>query len=255
LSGYSLGVSDGEIGKVKDFYFDDKFWTIRYLVMDTGSWLVERKVLISPYAVSGINTDEKVIGTRLTKKQIENSPSWDADKPVSRQYEIDYYGYYGWPAYWYGPYAWGPYYYPYRERQRQPETTSEEQKWDPNLRSSSEVSGYNVQAEDGEIGHVADFIINNETWRVRYLIIDTKSWWPGGEVLLPPQWAKRVSWNDHKVFVTLGRETIKQAPEYDKQKPVSRDYEDRLHRYYKREGYWASEPKMKKQPVFEKNRS
>lgn len=248
LNGYKLGASNGEIGRIKDFYFDDKFWTVRYMVADTGNWLPGRKVLISPHAVISVDQEEKIIHTRLTKKQIEDSPSWDEDKPVSRQYEVDYYRHYGWAGYWYGPYAWGPYFYPPREPQERSEVRSEESQGDPNLRSSNEVSGYVIQAENGEIGHVDDFIIDDETWRIRYMVVDTQNWWPGKEVLVSPQWISRVSWNEHSVFVNLKREAIKQAPEYDKKAPITRDYEDRLHRHYNREGYWTSEP------LFEKTR-
>ena len=116
LKGYKLDSLDGEIGKVKEFYFDDKYWTIRYLVADTGNWLSGRQVLISPYALRAVNKEEQNIAIDLTKKQIEDSPSLDSDKPVSRQFEEYYYGYYGWPMYWYGPYVWGPYPYPYSVR-------------------------------------------------------------------------------------------------------------------------------------------
>ena len=103
-------------GKVNDIYFDDRHWTVRYLVVNTGNWLTGRKVLLAPYALVAVNADEKNIVANLTKKQIEDSPSLDTDKPVSKQFESDYYGYYGWPTYWYGPYSWG--YYPYLERDR-----------------------------------------------------------------------------------------------------------------------------------------
>jgi len=254
LSGYQLGAEDGEIGKIKEFYFDDKYWTIRYLVADAGNWLFGRKVLISPYAITEVNISEKLIHTRLTKQQIKDSPSWDEDKPVSRQFEMNYYGYYGWPGYWYGPYAWGTYDYPYRGTRERPESASEENRGDPNLRSSSEVTGYYIQAEDGTIGHVDDFILDDEAWRIRYLVVDTQNWWTGKEVLVSPQWIKSISWNEHQVFVNLNKETIKQAPEYNKEKPITRDYEDRLHHYYKQEGYWASESRPEKQTTFEKIR-
>ena len=114
LKGYRLHSLDGEIGKVEELYFDDRHWTIRYLVADTGNWLTGREVLVSPYALGDINTGKKDIAINLTKKQIEGSPSLETDKPVSRQFEEDYYSYYGWPLYWDGPYLWGA--YPYVER-------------------------------------------------------------------------------------------------------------------------------------------
>jgi uncharacterized protein YrrD len=239
LKGYKLDSLDGEIGKVKEFYFDDKYWTIRYLVADTGNWLSDRQVLISPYALRAVNKEEQNIAINLTKKQIEDSPPLDSDKPVSRQFEEYYYEYYGWPMYWYGPYAWGPYPYPYLVRDR--ETLKEyqaEKKWDPNLRSTNAVSGYHVQASDGGIGNVEDFIIDEETWTIRYLIINTRNLWPGKMVLVSPRWIKDVSWSDLKVFVNLTREAIRQSPEYTEASLPTRDYEIRLHRYYNSQGYW-----------------
>jgi uncharacterized protein YrrD len=246
LQGYKLDSRDGEIGKVKEFYFDDRHWTIRYLVADTGTWLTDRQVLISPYALLAVNKEEQHISIDLTKKQIEESPSLNSDKPVSRQFEEAYYGYYGWPMYWGGPYTWG--YYPYivRDREKWKEATrAEKASWDPHLRSTHDVSGYHIQADDGEIGHVEDFIIDDETWAIRYLIIDTQNWWPGKKVLVSPQWIERVSWSELKVFVNLTRETIKQSPEYTEGSLLTRDYETALHRHYNRQGYWVDEPVAK----------
>ena len=126
LKGYTLDSLDGEIGKVKEFYFDDQHWTIRYLVADTGNWLTGRQVLISPYALVAVNKEEQHIAIDLTKKQIEDSPSLDSDKPVSRQFEEAYYGYYGWPMYWGGPYMWGAYPYIVRDREKWRESTQGE---------------------------------------------------------------------------------------------------------------------------------
>ena len=248
LGGYKLDSRDGEIGKVKEFYFDDQHWTIRYLVADTGNWLTERQVLISPYALIAVNKEEQHITIDLTKKQIEDSPPLNSDKPVSRQFEQDYYGYYGWPAYWSGPYMWG--YYPYimREREKWRESTPGEKAWDPHLRSTYDVSGHHIQAADGEIGHVEDFVIDDETWAIRYLIIDTRNWWPGKKVLVSPRWIERVSWSESKVFANLTRETIQQSPEYTEESLLTRDYETRLHRHYNRQGYWDDEQAAKEHP-------
>ena len=246
LKGYKLHSRDAEIGKVKEFYFDDQHWTIRYLVADTGNWLLDRQVLISPYALVAVNKEGQYITIDLTKKQIEDSPSLNSDKPVSRQFEGTYYGYYGWPMYWNGPYMWG--YYPYivRDREKWRESTQSEKAWDHHLRSTHDVSGYHIQAADGEIGHVEDFIIDDETWAIRYLIIDTRNWWPGKKVLVSPQWIERVSWSESKVFVNLLRETIKQSPEYTEELLITRDYETRLHRHYNRQGYWVDKVAAKK---------
>ena len=241
LQGYKLAGLDGEIGKVKEFYFDDRYWAIRYLVADTGNWLMERQVLISPYALVSASKEEQHITIDLTKKQIENSPSLISDRPVSRQFEQAYYGYYGWPNYWGGPYMWGPYPNIVRNREKWKQSTQGEKGWDPHLRSTHDVSGHHIQAADGQIGHVEDFIIDDETWAIRYLIIDTRNWWPGKKVLISPQWIDRVSWDESKVFVNIPRKTIEQSPEYTEQSLISRDYETGLHRHYNRQGYWADE--------------
>ncbi len=242
LNSYKLDSLDGEIGKVKEFYFDDRYWTIRYLVADTaGSWLMGRQVLISPYALVAVIKEEQHIAVDLTKIQIERSPSLNSDKPVSHQFEEAYYAFYGWPNYWGGPYMWGVYPNIVRDREKWRESIKDEKSWDPHLRSTHEVSGYHIHASDGEIGHVDDFIIDDETWAIRYLIIDTRNWWPGKKVLISPQWIDRVSWSESKVFVNLSRDTIKQSPEYTEVFLLTRDYETRLHGHYHLQSYWVDE--------------
>lgn len=242
IKGYALHCLDGEIGKVNEFYFDDQHWAIRYLVADTGNWLTGRQVLISPYALAAINDEKQYITVNLTKKQIEDSPSLDSDKPVSRQFEEAYYGYFGWPSYWSGPYMWGLYAQIERDCEKWKKTNPGGKAWDPNLRSTSSVSGHHIQAADGEIGHVEDFIIDDETWAIRYLIVDTQNWWPGKKVLVSPQWIDRVSWNESKVFVNLFRTAVKRSPEYTEDSLLSRNYEIGLHRHYDRKEYWVDDP-------------
>jgi len=198
LEGFKLHGIDGEVGKVKEFYFDDHHWTIRYLVADTGSWIESRKVLISPYALTAVNKEEESITVDLTKEQIEKSPSLDTDKPVSKQFEESYNEYYEWPMYWNGPLVWGAYSNLERSRAKETEVNPGGKPWNPNLRSTSTVSGYNIQASDGEIGHIDDFIIDDLTWEIRYLVIDTVNWWPGKKVLISPRWIERVSWDSRK---------------------------------------------------------
>jgi hypothetical protein len=241
LKGYKLHSLDGDIGKVKEFYFDDRHWTVRYLVADTGNWLTGRQVLISPYALNGVIKSEKHLSVDLTKKQIENSPSLDSHKPVSRQFEDDYYGYYGWPTYWSGSSIWGDYPYIERNRNKWGEFTKGAKVSDRHLRSTHEVTGYHLQALDGEIGHIEDFIIDDETWAIRYLIINTGNWWPGKQVLVSPHWIERVRWSESKVFFDLSRDTIKESPEYTEESLITREYEIGLHRHYDRPSYWIDE--------------
>jgi len=236
---FKLRTRDGDIGKAKEFYFDDKHWTVRYLVADTGGWLSGRRVLISPYALEPALEGERVLPVDLTQKQIEDSPSLASDKPVSRQFELAYYGHYGYPMYWGGPFSWGTYPFLVRDRKKWKTSGQGEKAWDIHLRSTDAVRGHNIQALDGEIGHVEDFIIDDETWAIRYLIVDTKNWWPGKHVLISPQWIERDSWEESKVIINLPRETIKQSPEYTGDSLLTRDYETGLHRHYQREGYWS----------------
>ena len=242
LRGYKLHSLDGEIGKVEEFYFDDKHWAIRYLVANTGNWLTGREVLISPYALRDVNKEKQDIFINLTKKQIEDSPSLETDKPVSRQFEEKYSGYYGWPPYWGGPYMWGAYAYVERDQEKWKEVNPGGKAWDAHLRSTRTVSTYNLQTTDGDLGHVGDFVIDDRTWAIRYLIVDRRNWWPGKKVLISPQWIDRVSWTESKVFVNLSREAIKESPEYTEESLLSRDYEIKLHQHYNRQGYWVDEP-------------
>ena len=245
LKGYTLDGLDGDIGKVKEFYFDDLHWTIRYLVANTGNWLTDKQVLISPHALASVDREDQNIAINLTKKQIEDSPPLDSDKPVSRQFEEVYYGYYGWPVYWGGPYMWGSYPYIVNNPDEWRESTQGEKAWDSHLRSTNDVSGHHIQASDGDIGHVEDFIIDDETWAIRYLVIDTRNWWPGKKVLVATQWIESVSWSELKVFVNLTREAIRQSPEYTEESLLTRDYEALLHGHYAHQGYWVDEQAAK----------
>lgn len=242
LRGYTLKSLDGDLGKVEEFYFDDKYWTIRYLIADTGGWLTGRQVLISPYSLESVNRDTEQISINLSKKQIESSPSLITNKPVSQQFEMDYFGYYGFPIYWGGPYMWGYNSEIVRNAKEWNKVAQEKKTWDPHLRSTIELDGYHIQANDDEIGHVEDFIVDDETWAIRYLVVDTKNWWAGKKVLVSTRWIEKISWKESKVFANLSRENIKQAPQYTEKTKLTRDYETKLHRHYNQQGYWSDEP-------------
>jgi uncharacterized protein YrrD len=241
LENFLLKSLDGEIGEVEEFYFDDKHWAIRYLVANTGNWLTGREILISPHAILSVKKDEQQILIDLTKKQIEESPSLDHAKSLSRQFEETYYSYYGWPVYWGGPYMWGL--YPYIERNREKNKTNIHaiKNDDPNLRRMRDVGGSHLQGTDGEIGSVEDFIIDDQIWSIRYLVINTSNWWFGKKVLISPKWIDRVSWVESKVFLNLTRDEIRQSPEYTGETMLTREYEIELHQHYNRQGYWVEE--------------
>ncbi|MFO1498811.1 MAG: PRC-barrel domain-containing protein [Verrucomicrobiota bacterium] len=244
IRGYRLGATDGEIGKVEDFFFDDRTWAIRYLVADTGYWLSDRLVLISPHALKQVDDENSVVSVSLGRQQIESSPPITADQPVSRQYEQEYFKYYGWPGYWTGPSLWGPGPYPlYFAPLPPPSMINETQPEpaNPHLRSVKELVGYHIQARDGEIGHVADLVVEDATWAIRYLVVDTRNWLPGKKVLVAPPWIENVSWERSMVVADLPRALIEQAPPYDSEALLTRDYEVSLFKHYSREGYWGAE--------------
>jgi len=246
LHGFTVGATDGDIGTVQDSYFDDVSFTVRYLVVDTGGWLTGRKVLLSPIAVRTMDWAAKRLTAALTKAQVEQSPTIDTEKPVSRQHETAYHGYYGYTPYWAGAYLWGAYPFPIPGRPRGAAELAREQRWDwaakeradPHLRSARAVTGYHLQATDGDIGHVADFLVDDQAWAIRYLPVDTTNWWPGKKVLVAPAWITRVDWGTSKVHVTVTRAQIQTSPEYDPARAVDRAYEMQLHDHYGVPRYW-----------------
>jgi len=260
LEGFAIRATDGTVGHVKDFYFDDKSWAVRYLVVETGSWLSSRKVLISPIAVDHPDWGGRVMPVSITREQVKNSPDIDTDKPVSRQHEMQYLGYYGYPYYWAGNGLWGDGAYPgmllmglgeggsdaaYRHAQAEDSranTADEERRdADPHLRSGNSLMTYHVEASDGGIGHVQGLLLDDDTWAIRYFVVDTSNWWLGHQVLVAPRWIHDISWADSTVSVNLTQQAVKDAPPYNSAVPLNRDQEMGLHRHHGRAGYWAEE--------------
>jgi hypothetical protein len=264
LEGYTIRATDGDIGHVNDFYFEDDRWVVRYLVVEAGHWLSSRKVLISPIAIGQPNWTAKVLPVSITKEQVKNSPDIDTDKPVSRQEEMRYHGYYSYPYYWGGTGLWGLGAYPgmmlsggcyyseadagdlaeRAEHARMTREAAEHQNDDPHLRSGNAVMNYHIEASDGGIGHVQGLLLDEDTWAIRYIVVDTSNWWLGHQVLIAPRWIKNVSWSEHTVSVSLTRQAVKDAPPYDPAVPLNRSEEIGLHNHYKRSGYWADEVKL-----------
>jgi hypothetical protein len=245
LKNFSIGAKDGEIGRVIEFFFDDDKWTIRYLVADTGNWLSGRKVLISPIFFGAVDWDSDVFNVNLTREQIKNSPSIDTDKPVSRQQESSFYDYYNFPYYWLGaglttPAAVGP--NAATPAPSGPEAAAlgpQSDSEDIHLRSTKDIIGSYIETTDGDLGHLEDFIIDDQTWAIRYLLIDTTNWWPGKTVLISPEWVKDMVETDSRVYVDLTQEQIKTSPQYDATTVLDRDYESRLYQHYGRSRYWS----------------
>lgn len=251
LTGLSIRASDGEIGEVYEFYFDDAAWTIRYLVVRTGNWLANKNVLISPAAIGKPDWDQKLLPVNLTRNQVENSPDISTDKPVSRQNETELLNYYNWPVYW--DFDMGMAYTPgaayltqgLMAEQNAAEGSKDKKsegkaKSDPHLRSSREVTGYKIQSTDKEIGHIKDFIIDDASWIIRYIVADTGSWlMPGRKILLSPHWIDKIIWNESKVYAVLSSESIRNSPEYDPSSTLGRNYEEVLYEHYGLPKYWV----------------
>jgi hypothetical protein len=248
LNGFILAGRDGIMGTVKEFLFDDRHWTVRYLIADTGHWLPGRRVLISPYALHLVDMEEHRIAVDLTRKQIDGSPGLLASQPVTRQFEEEYYRYFAWPIYWNGPFLWG--YAPVPQRSPAEGAAAMDPpypSWDAHLGSTRDFSGYHILATDGAIGHVHDVIIDDETWAIRYLIIDIGTWWPGRKVLIAPQWIGRIDWDASIVSIVLTREVIRLSPDYVDDVRLTRAYEETLHRHYDKRGYWLPDAQAQAQ--------
>jgi sporulation protein YlmC with PRC-barrel domain len=251
LEGYTMRATDGDIGGVADFLLDDERWVVRYLVADTAVF-AGRRVLISPISFGDVEWSTRCFHLALSMEKIRNSPSVDADKPVSRQHEWEYYRYFGYPDYWGYPGLWGTGAYPgllsVGRASKTPAEHSDRASGDIHLRSASEVRGYHIQGNDEAIGHVEDFIVDDETWEVRYLVVDTSNWWFGKKVLLAPRWTSRVSWSERKVHVDLSRQAISNGPEWNPNAAVNREYEARLYDYYGRPVYWDGDDRSAPTP-------
>lgn len=254
LNEYTILAQDEPVGQVEGFYFDDQAWSIRYLVINLGVWLPGRKVLIAPIALGQPDWGGGVsFPVHLRKEQIENSPQIDMDKPISRQHETELHNHYGWSPYWLNvspieaaeagmkP---ADYLEAMRTNAKQSaadavmkKTIAAEQAGDPHLRSTNEVISYKIRAVDGEIGHVEDFVIDDEKWVIRYLVVDTRNWLSGKEVLVIPQQVEEINWAESQVRLNLTRDAVKDSPEYDPATPVNRGPENKYYDYMGRPKY------------------
>jgi hypothetical protein len=251
FEGFAIHATDGILGHVRDFYFDDESWVVRYLVVETEVSPPTRR-LISPMAMGIPDWARKLIPAALTRQQVKNSPDIDTDKPVSRQHEMGYSGYYGYPDYWGGGGLWGAGMYPdvlqggldraAPGRGNEPRRLSKHRRPDDlHLQSANSVMRYYVHASDGDIGHVQGLLIEEQTWAIRYIIVNTSNWWLGHEVLIAPEWIDDVYWAESKLMISLTRKSIEHAPAYDSKSPVTREQEKILHAFHGHGGYWPSD--------------
>jgi sporulation protein YlmC with PRC-barrel domain len=242
VNGYAIAASDGRLGTVSDFLFDDATWAVRWLVVDTGNWLSGRKVLLPPSALRHLDREGREFSVELSMQQVKDSPDIATDWPVSRQMETDVYDYYGWSPYWGMGLYMGGYGLSgscivessYLESMRRTERTADTRRndGDPHLRSIKAVTGYHVHASDGEVGHVEDFLLDDADWSIHFLIVDTKNWWPGKKVLISPQLAREINWSDRLVNLNADRQKVVASPAYDASKVIDGAYEKRFHDHY-----------------------
>ena len=231
--GYALMAEDGTIGRCRDFLFDDADWVVRYMVADTGTWIPRRKVLIAPAFLDEPDWPAEKLPVSLIKGEIEGSPPLDVDLPVSRQHEEALAEYFRLPAWWSVASD--------DEEEGVAEAAVEAaapEPEDPHLRSLQEVLDYTIDAEDGEVGHVEDLVVDDQEWTIRYLMVDTRDWLPGRKVLVAPRWLRELDWAGKRAVVELTREQIEESPEYESETPIYRAYEADLHEGYGKHGYW-----------------
>lgn len=262
MMGYNIAATDGEIGHVEDFYFDiteigDTEWAVRYMVVDTGFWIFGRKVLIAPDVLGTPEWESGTMPVELTKEHIENSPELDMERPITREYERNLRGYYGWPIYWGVPPATptadsgfsrdthmaptveaGGRFTGEREEVPDEVAAALREGHDRHIYSVDDLTGFRIHAQDGEFGSVKDVFIDDYNWMIRYLLIDTGTWMPGREVLIAPQWVEQLNLDDSELKVTMTQEQIENSPEYESGGPLDRDYEGRLYNYYGYRTYW-----------------
>jgi len=216
LYGKKLTARDGEIGHIQDFYFDDSAWVIRYVVVDTGTWLTGRLVLLAPYAFEDFGQNGNTLHLKLSKKQIQDSPSIATHETVSQQFEEHYYRSYGWPVYWQGGEMWGMSGDPLALEPLPREIAVRkalEPVADRHLQSTRTVVGYHIHAADGNIGHVSSFHVNSRNWAVQELVVETGHWFSGKQILVSPGDVERISHVEKKVFVKLTKADIQRTAE------------------------------------------
>jgi uncharacterized protein YrrD len=240
LKGYAIEASDENIGTVSDLLFDDDTWKVRWLVVDTGSWLTGRKVLLHPSSIGQANYMHRTLSVSLTKAKVEGSPNILTDQPVSRQMQDSLLQYYGWDPLWGGSRfergvmasPLGPSHNLDAALRNASSFEAHLAGEDPHLRSMVAVTGYHCHASDGDIGHVEDFLVDDGFWGIAYLIVDTRNWWPGKHVLVSPHAVMAVSWSDRQVVFNVSREQVKASPPWAPLDIVDQSYEERLHRHY-----------------------
>ena len=235
MKGYAIEARDGRLGTVSDVLFEDARWMIRWLVVDTGHWLSGRKVLLPPSALGPPDPQSRRFPVKLTMQQVKDSPDIDTDRPVSRQMESHVYDYYGWDPYWAGagtPFV-PPLYLPRSWGLEKVRAGPQSKEGGPHLRSTAAVTGYHIHATDGQIGHVEDFLVDDAGWSIRYLVVDTRNWWPGEQILISPRTVREIDWAEKSIHLNISRQRVKGGRVYDPSTMADRANEDLMLKYYR----------------------
>ncbi len=239
INGYAIEATDGRLGTVSDLLFEDAGWVIRWLVVDTGRWLLGRKVLLPLSALGQPDRALRHFPIKLTMQQLKDSPDVDTDQPASRHLEAHVYNSYGWDPYRIGGYfpmdsgMATSFVAPFRRKPHtQDGADDQHNESDPHLRSIATITGYHIHANDGEIGHVEDFLVDDAGWNIRYIKVDTRNWWPGERVLISPYSVREIDWVGRLVHVNVSRQKVKNAPPYNPSITVDGAYEEKFLTYY-----------------------
>ncbi|MBV8793346.1 MAG: PRC-barrel domain containing protein [Hyphomicrobiales bacterium] len=255
LMGCAVHASDGAVGAVKDFLFDDRTWKIRWMTVDARDWLPGQRVFIHPSAIVPLTLPPKpklpmmspgealTLTLNLTRSQIEAGPHARVDDSVTRDMEALLYDHYGWDPYW-GSSYFGPSLLPNAEAEivgdaarRAAEAENPPLDGADHLHSAADFNGYYVHAEDGDIGHVENLLADDANWDIRYLVIATRNWWPGKVVQLSPYAVKDIDWFAEHVNMNVTRDQVRSAPAWDPLAMAEEVSEDDLHRHFGWPGY------------------
>lgn len=236
LDGFTVASSDGALGSVREVYFDDHLWVIRHLAVDTDGILFSKRVLISPHAITGADFGLRRLDAALTLEQVRNAPGLDTGQPLSREREDALHAHYGYPHWRAGAALWGTVELPFGGRAPDVDETPAEQdrqRAAANLRSSADVLGYHVEACDGRIGHIEDFLFDARSWAIRLTVVNTRDWLPGRHVLVAPQWIESIRWDERRARLKVTRQQVESSPPFDPSRHVVPDEEAlRLHSHY-----------------------
>lgn len=235
IMNFKLQGLDKEVGSCKDFIFDDKFWVIRYLEVDTSKWLpFGGKVLICPISLSEPNWEKHQFLANLTRVDIKGCPPLDEHQPISHLYEAELFKYYGYGIYWMDVGEWVCTDSPAESADASLYRSETKNKFENlHLHATNEIKGYDVHASGQNIGNIDDFILDDDNWTISYIVIDMRSWLPvGRKVLISHKCIEAVNWAEHSISVNVSAHEIKANPLFDLKRLIDLQSDSNLDKYY-----------------------